>query len=316
MFFFLAYKIFASEENVNTTKILMTGALCYILLHGVLFSKELENNELVQKFRNYIYYIMLLDGLLTSTYIYLFTTTEEQIEITTSNETKKIERHSDSDMKAKLEQLKAFSKIQQANVQNLQNTNNSRKIEQIDKTPNKINKTNQTNLTNIYNPQNSQNSQNSQNRVKDLDVLVKKYNIKTKENTTKINTNNNNSNSNDGSIKSETRKLNNINPTTTITTMNEDNDNNNNNNNNENDNNDDDNNNNNDNDNDNDNNNNNNDNNYNNHNNQDDDDVDDVDDVDDDDKNENYHLNKKIKDDDTYIPLLCPIRSKTEEEQK
>lgn len=67
MFYFFASKFITGN---NFKSLFLVGSICYIILHAYLFSNN--NNETIQKFRHYIYYLFLADAILTGSYIWLF----------------------------------------------------------------------------------------------------------------------------------------------------------------------------------------------------------------------------------------------------
>ena len=70
MFYFIASKIWSANKPGYLRNIIITGTICYIILHAYLFGKN--RSESVSKFKNYIYYLFLIDSILVGSYIYLF----------------------------------------------------------------------------------------------------------------------------------------------------------------------------------------------------------------------------------------------------
>src|SRR5579872_5226137 len=73
MFYFLVNKLLTSiTDESRTMKIIIIGSMCYLILHAYLFSIAGENSDLIKRFRNYIYYMFLADAVITGTYVWLF----------------------------------------------------------------------------------------------------------------------------------------------------------------------------------------------------------------------------------------------------
>ena len=73
MFYFIVNKMLSIiNDDSKTMKVIIIGSMCYIILHAFLFSKYNENSELIQKFRDYIYYLFMADAVLTSGYVWMF----------------------------------------------------------------------------------------------------------------------------------------------------------------------------------------------------------------------------------------------------
>jgi hypothetical protein len=76
MFYFIASKILKkinSTETCMETKlrnIIIVGSICYIILHAFLYKKN--TSVKLEKYRHYIYYMFLIDGILSCSYVYLF----------------------------------------------------------------------------------------------------------------------------------------------------------------------------------------------------------------------------------------------------
>lgn len=63
MFFYLISKLIVT--NGNKLKIFVMGIIFYILAHAYLFSKYSDSNNLIAKYRNYLYYLFGVDCALT-----------------------------------------------------------------------------------------------------------------------------------------------------------------------------------------------------------------------------------------------------------
>src|ERR1700744_5571722 len=75
MFYFIVSKlqiITGSNDDSKVYKIFILGSICYIILHTLLFSNIGENIELVTTYRNYIYYMWVIDCLITGIIVKLF----------------------------------------------------------------------------------------------------------------------------------------------------------------------------------------------------------------------------------------------------
>ena len=76
MFYFIASQIL-KKINSNETcmenklrNIIIVGSICYIVLHAFLYKKNTPVK--LEKYRHYIYYMFLIDGILSCSYVYLF----------------------------------------------------------------------------------------------------------------------------------------------------------------------------------------------------------------------------------------------------
>jgi len=49
----------------------LIGSICYIILHGLLYSKKLSENSLIEKYRNYLLHVASSDLVLTGIIIYM-----------------------------------------------------------------------------------------------------------------------------------------------------------------------------------------------------------------------------------------------------
>jgi hypothetical protein len=78
MFYFLVSRIlnkpaFMSKSQNKETQlrnIYIVGSICYIILHGFLYRKHAPDK--IAKYRHYIYYMFLIDAILSGSYVYLF----------------------------------------------------------------------------------------------------------------------------------------------------------------------------------------------------------------------------------------------------
>jgi heme/copper-type cytochrome/quinol oxidase subunit 4 len=125
MFYFIVNKLLSSiTDESKTIKVIIIASICYIILHAYLFSHMNENNEMIQKFKNYIYYMFLIDASLTGLYIWMYDNTdtdtdtdnEKHNNITTDKS--EIKKSNLSDIHKKLLELKA-----KQNLKNQENNN-------------------------------------------------------------------------------------------------------------------------------------------------------------------------------------------------
>lgn len=64
MFYALANQFIKSNNpRAQSFKVFLTGSICYIIVHALLFSKN--RGELIQKYRHYLYYVYAADCGLT-----------------------------------------------------------------------------------------------------------------------------------------------------------------------------------------------------------------------------------------------------------
>ena len=75
MFFFLASKFIAGNDSKN---IFIMGSICYIIIHAYLFGNNA--GETTQKYRHYLYYLFVIDAILTGSYVWLFGGSSKSIE--------------------------------------------------------------------------------------------------------------------------------------------------------------------------------------------------------------------------------------------
>jgi hypothetical protein len=94
MFYFIASKIL-KKINSNETcmenklrNIIIVGSICYIVLHAFLYKKNTPVK--VEKYRHYIYYMFLIDGILSCSYVYLFDKHVPCLELNISTNTNQI----------------------------------------------------------------------------------------------------------------------------------------------------------------------------------------------------------------------------------
>jgi hypothetical protein len=66
MFYYIVSKLpFIAKAENKIFKTFLIGSICYIILHTYLFSSLGDSNELIVKYRQYIYYLFAADCLLT-----------------------------------------------------------------------------------------------------------------------------------------------------------------------------------------------------------------------------------------------------------
>ncbi|AYV83540.1 MAG: hypothetical protein Hyperionvirus8_24 [Hyperionvirus sp.] len=71
MFYFIASKIWiAGDSETRMRNILLTGSICYIILHAFLYGGGCP--ESLARFRGYIYYLFVVDAILAGSYVWLF----------------------------------------------------------------------------------------------------------------------------------------------------------------------------------------------------------------------------------------------------
>jgi hypothetical protein len=67
MFYLISSRLFFSKANIdkfNMFKIFVIGTILYIILHTLLYSSRFDNNEIIKKYRVYLYYIWATDAIL------------------------------------------------------------------------------------------------------------------------------------------------------------------------------------------------------------------------------------------------------------
>lgn len=72
MFYYLVSKIPYLDrlsQGEKIFRVFLVGSICYIILHGFLYSTRFSNNETIQKYRKYIFYAAGIDATLTLAYI-------------------------------------------------------------------------------------------------------------------------------------------------------------------------------------------------------------------------------------------------------
>lgn len=69
MFYFLTSR-FITFGNDSFRNIFIIGTICYIIVHAYLFGPNAS--ETTEKYRHYIYYLLLADAILTATYLFFF----------------------------------------------------------------------------------------------------------------------------------------------------------------------------------------------------------------------------------------------------
>ncbi len=83
MFYLISSKLpLISTERNSSTKLFRSffvGSICYIILHGYLFSQKFKDNNLVQKYKKYIYYLWGADLLMTSIIIKFLTKSQPEV---------------------------------------------------------------------------------------------------------------------------------------------------------------------------------------------------------------------------------------------
>ncbi len=83
MFYLISSKLpLISTERNSSTKLFrsfIVGSICYIILHGYLFSQKFKDNNLVQKYKKYIYYLLGADLLMTSIIIKFLTKSQPEM---------------------------------------------------------------------------------------------------------------------------------------------------------------------------------------------------------------------------------------------
>jgi len=85
MFYFIANKILKKINSNETSmeiklrNIIIVGSICYIILHAFLYKKN--THPKLEKYRHYIYYMFLIDGILSCSYVYLFNKSIPSLEL-------------------------------------------------------------------------------------------------------------------------------------------------------------------------------------------------------------------------------------------
>lgn len=72
MFYFIASRIWMGNNETRLRNILLTGSICYIILHAFLYGNT--SSETLARFRHYIYYMFAIDAILAGSYVWLFGT--------------------------------------------------------------------------------------------------------------------------------------------------------------------------------------------------------------------------------------------------
>lgn len=113
MFYYIVSKlpaIVSVNDDSRVYKIFIIGSICYVILHAYLFSNIGENIELVKKYRNYIYYLWVLDLAFTGFTSNLFGASEENDDNSehNDNEEKKNVQYNDKESVNK----ESYNKIQ------------------------------------------------------------------------------------------------------------------------------------------------------------------------------------------------------------
>lgn len=73
MFYYIVSKLpFINNTDGRLWRTFVLGTMCYLIMHAFIFSKYTENMELLQKYRNYLYYLWGTDLLITGILIKLF----------------------------------------------------------------------------------------------------------------------------------------------------------------------------------------------------------------------------------------------------
>lgn len=68
MFYYIASKLpmlSGMTDDSKYFKIFLTGSICYIILHALLFSNICTNLEIIQNYKHYIYYLWAIDSIFT-----------------------------------------------------------------------------------------------------------------------------------------------------------------------------------------------------------------------------------------------------------
>lgn len=82
MFYLISSKLplISTEKNTSTKlfRSFIVGSICYIVLHGYLFSQKFKDSALVQKYKKYIYYLWGADLLMTSIIIKFLTKSQPE----------------------------------------------------------------------------------------------------------------------------------------------------------------------------------------------------------------------------------------------
>ena len=63
------YNIDDKKEKIFRT--FFVGSICYIILHGLLYSKKFLDNSFIEKYRKYLLYVSVSDFILTCSIVYL-----------------------------------------------------------------------------------------------------------------------------------------------------------------------------------------------------------------------------------------------------
>ena len=69
MFYFLISKLVKGDTEMRLRTIYILGSICYIILHAFLYRKQ--SAEYLVKYRHYMYYLCIIDVILTGTYMYM-----------------------------------------------------------------------------------------------------------------------------------------------------------------------------------------------------------------------------------------------------
>lgn len=82
MFFYIVNKLLTqlSNDENKMDKVIIIGTLCYVILHGFLYSLYNSTNQLISKYKYIIYYIFSLDVIITSTSYFIYGNKKKAIE--------------------------------------------------------------------------------------------------------------------------------------------------------------------------------------------------------------------------------------------
>jgi len=69
MFYFLVSNLVKGDTEMRLRTIYIIGSICYIILHAFLYRKQ--SPEYLIKYRHYMYYLCIVDIILTGTYMYI-----------------------------------------------------------------------------------------------------------------------------------------------------------------------------------------------------------------------------------------------------
>lgn len=164
-----------TNKNDKMFKTIFIGSLCYIILHGLLYSKKFSDNVIICKYRNYLMYLSIIDIALTTSIVY-FLDNQKSIDETNNNDASDIDNEENTKLNRdeilqKYYKTKNSPFINKAEAEEINNNlkkesfdNNNSNIQTKETTVNVNNKSNENSNNNSIDKNN-----NTNNNIKDND---------------------------------------------------------------------------------------------------------------------------------------------------